>query len=201
MPRPLRHILHPHNLPLSRSSPTYAFPELDTLTRRPSMEGTENQLGVVFRVAGVEAGPIDPVRRRMQTVEGVPEEGGCIGEIAVGVGRQYLLRQDAREKPTEERIQLTRPSRYGHPISTPTSLSSSPRERSTVSYPIPLPLEQRTCLIHQLVVDLPLRGLRGEVRAIRVVGLAVESSSAVGFYRRWLGEGLTISSSLASPWM
>lgn len=67
-------------------------PEHDRLAGDFALEGAEDQL--LFcrgaRVEHVEAGPVHFVAGRGQGVQGVPEEGGGVGGVAVGGKREFV---------------------------------------------------------------------------------------------------------------
>ncbi len=90
MSRKFVHIIHPDNPLLRSSSPTQSLPEPYALACHLAHERAQDQLRIFpvpceRLVKGVEACPIDFVRRRWEGFESMVEKGGGVGEIADGL--------------------------------------------------------------------------------------------------------------------
>jgi hypothetical protein len=88
MSRKLLYISHELRSLGASSSATNTSAKSDGLASYFALEGSKDKLvGWGGRIENVEAGPVGMRGRCRQSVEGVPEERGGVGEIAVGLGR------------------------------------------------------------------------------------------------------------------
>ena len=83
MSRERLHICYQLRLCFFRRSPTYTAPEIDGLACYLALERTEQELRRICWGSEVETCPVDGGGGRGQRVVGVPEEGCCVGEVAV----------------------------------------------------------------------------------------------------------------------